>query len=355
LSAGTLITPSPSTHVIARSSGIPHYTESASNAFTYVLTCQNATGDMYSSNTFCTGGSATSGFQASGNKTYTSFTGGTNPPVKDFGVGTGVTTLISQIPQNSHIQLPSPVSFSSYTASTPYGTSNTPSVTLSKSINIKGTAAIADPLYETKIEETNIKVSLNTSTPVGTRVRAISGVDNPIIPTGYSITASENIWDSTLLLTSANTADFEATVVGGTLKHDQTDYSSNFLPIGPNYSGRSSNQYFQLAFIRTTSKFSISVVGTYTSCWVCQPTNTDWKNALSSTNGWANMFLPQSGDPSNLNPGCALAGPMNQASGTFNCTFGTFSSSGGAGLILIRFKLTAGQSMTKLTIANSTQ
>jgi len=319
---------------------------------TYTLTCQNATGDMYSNPTFCTGGSATSGFQASGNKSYTNFTGGTNPPVKDFGVGTGVTTLISQIPQNTHIQLLSPVSFASYTASTPYGGSNTPSITLSKSINIMGSTAVPD----TKVDENNISVNLSSSTsPVGSRTSAISEVDNPVTPTPYTTS-----WDESLLLINGNSAGYEAVVVGGVLKHDLTNYTS-FLPSGPNYStGRSASQYFQFAFNRSpVLKFGITIAcdtSAYSGCWISQPNNADWKTALNgSTNGWASMFTAQSGTPSNVSPGCALAGIMNGSGGTFNCTFGTLSSSSGGGLIVVRFKLNSAKSITSIKIVTSTQ
>ena len=54
------------------------------------MTVTNASGDMYTNHTFVTSDGATSGFNSPGNKTYTQF-GGANPPVRNFGVGTGVT------------------------------------------------------------------------------------------------------------------------------------------------------------------------------------------------------------------------------------------------------------------------
>ncbi len=42
----------PASPTLSYSSGIPHYTESTNNNFTYVLTVTNATGDMYTQNTF---------------------------------------------------------------------------------------------------------------------------------------------------------------------------------------------------------------------------------------------------------------------------------------------------------------
>ena len=349
LSAGTIVVPSTSNHQVLYSSGVPHYSEDSANAFTYVLTCQNASGDMYTSNTFCNGGSATSGFQASGNKTYTNFAGGTNPPAKNYGVGTGVTTLISQTPQNTHIQLVSPVSFSSYTASTPYGTSSTPSVTLSQTINIMGSTATTS-----KIDESNISISSlgSGSSSNASRTNAGSGAStpSPIFTT----------WDETV-----GVSTFEATVVGGILKHDTTNYSTGFLPseggsgIAPNYSvGRSGSQYFQVKIPRDgVLSFKINVTGTYAGCWVCLPNNSTWMTSLAgATNGWADMFKAYrgSGLPIPSDSGCAIGTLMdgNDPTATeYTCTLaGQSSGAVGSlsGLILVRWRLNPGQSITAM-------
>ena len=84
----------PPSPTLSYSSGIPHYTQASANNFTYVLTVTNASGDMYSNNTFVTQDNNTgTAFANSGNKNYTNFAGGTNPPTRNYGVGTGVTTL----------------------------------------------------------------------------------------------------------------------------------------------------------------------------------------------------------------------------------------------------------------------
>ena len=97
----------PASQTVAYSSGIAHYTESANNTFTYVATVTNASGDMYTNNTFFTSDGQGSAFQNSGSKSYTNFkdssnNSGTNPPQRNFGVGTGVTCLISNVPRNIH-------------------------------------------------------------------------------------------------------------------------------------------------------------------------------------------------------------------------------------------------------------
>ena len=56
-----------------------------------------------------------------------------------------------------------------------------------------------------------------------------------------------------------------------------------------------------------------------------------------------------SGTPNNSDNGCASGGVMTGSSGTFKCVFGEQSSSNDtANRILIRFKLTSGQSITTL-------
>lgn len=341
LSAGSTSTPSSGSHVVAYSSGIPHYTNSASNAFTYVLTCQNATGDMYTTNTFCTTGGQTNGFQTPGNKSYTDFNGGTNPPTRNYGVGTGVTTLVTQIPRDVHIQVSSTTDkFSTYTASTPYGSSGTFRANLVQTINIMGNTATT-----AKIDENNILVSsLGTGSGNSVRVNAGLGIDNP--------TPVYTTWDPTISVGSS-----EATIVGGVLNYDTTNYSSGYLPIGPNYStGRLSNQYAQFEIIRSNvSQFKIILTGSYSGCWVCMPNNSTWTTSLSGTNGWATMASAYrgSGVPTTSEPGCASGSLMTGSSGTFTCTFGTESSSNDTNnRILVRFKLTSGQSITSLSFSS---
>jgi len=331
----------PSSPTVLYSSGIPHYTQSSNNAFTYNITCLNATGDMYSNYTFLTSSGQTTGFQNGGNKTYGDFTGGTNPPVRNFGVGSGVTCTVSQIPRDLHIRLTSDTQkFSLYTASTPYGSGSTRS-TISQIINVMGTTARTDV-----IDEDNILVqTLGTGSGNARRVDAGSTGDNP--------TAVYTSW-----VASNPVATYEATVIGGDLKHDQTNYSVGHLPVGPDYSsGRSGSQYFQLEIIRSNvSEFKIVINGSYSGCWVCMPNNSAWNTSLSGTNGWADMFQAYrgSGIPNTALPGCAFAGNMTGGSGTFTCVFGTESSSNDANnRILVRFKLSSGNQINTLSFRNT--
>ena len=84
--------------------------------------------------------------------------------------------------------------------------------------------------------------------------------------------------------------------------------------------------------------------------------NSTWTTGLSATNGWANMFASYAGAgvPNNANPGCATGGVMDTNGGTFTCTFGTESSSNDSNnRVLIRFKLTSGNSISDISLSDT--
>jgi len=327
----------PSSPTLNYSSGVPHYTQASANNFTYVMTVTNASGDMYNNHTFVTSDGATSGFNSPGHKTYTQF-GGANPPVRNFGVGTGVTCLITNTVRDLHLTLTSN-HFSRYDCSTPYGSHNNQRVSYSTNINIMGTTARTNA-----IDEDNILISsLGTGSGNADRVNAGSSGDNP--------TPVYTAWSA-----NSQVAAYEAVVRGAVLRHDQTNYSTGYLPAGPNYSsGRSGAQYFQIELIRSNvSQFNIAVTGSYGGCWVCLPDNSAWTSSLSGTNGWASMFAAYrgSGIPTSSEPGCASGGNMSGSSGTFTCVFGTESSSNDSNnRILIRWRLDSGDSITAMSFS----
>jgi hypothetical protein len=164
---------------------------------------------------------------------------------------------------------------------------------------------------------------------------------------------------------SAALATYEAAVVAGVLKADQTDYSTGYLPVGPNLTSQAASQYVTFSFNRSAvSKFSILVNGSYAGCWIKLPgvsDNSSISPSGAAANGWWNMYVPydgsgvpgEAGDPTT---GCALGSVM---AGTGNgvtpfvATFGTQSSTNATGnQILVRFKLNANQSITSLSFTN---
>ena len=335
----------PASPTLSYSSGIPHYTESTNNNFTYVMTVTNATGDMYTQNSFVNSDGQTGAFQNPGGKSYTNFASGTNPPARNYGVGTGVTTLITQTPRNLHATVTSNI-FTSFDASTPYGSHNNQRVGFTTDFNIMGTTAD----FTNNVDEDAIECTVGSLTGgSATRVPAVSGADNP------SQSGASYSWGGG----SAGSIDtFEAAVRGGDLRHDQTDYSTGYLPVGPDYSsGRGGSQYFQFQFIQSSiSEFKISYTGSLAGCWVCMPDNSTWTTSLSGTNGWADMFQAYkgSGVPTTAEPGCSSGGVMDTNGGTFTCVFGTESSSNDSNnRVLIRFKLTSGNSISDISLSDT--
>ena len=334
----------PGSPTLNYSSFIPHYTQAAGNAFTYTVTVTNASGDMYTQNRLLKSDGQTAGFVNPGHKDYDDFVGGTLPPAQNFGVGSGAQIAISQAPRDLHLTLTSN-HFTSYDVVTPYGVHNNQRPSFSTNINIMGTTARTNA-----VDEDNILISgtLGSGSGNATRVPGVAASDNPS-QSGASYTWAGN--------NTGTPAVFDAIVRGAVLRHDQTNYSTGFLPAGPNLSsGRSGAQYFQFQIIRSAvSEFNINITGSYAGCKICMPDNSAWVTGLSATNGWADMFQAYSGSgtPNNANPGCSDGGAMNGSSGTFKCVFGEQSSSNDSNnRILVRVKLTSGAaSVTALSIS----
>ena len=202
-----------------------------------------------------------------------------------------------------------------------------------------------------KVYEMSVPVSGLGSTPNNANaVRVNTGTgDNPAEATSAWVSAD-------------GLPNHEAAVVAGVLKHDVVDYSTGYLPAGPNHSGHDASQYVTFAFSRTAlSQFKIEVSGAYAGCWIKLPGVSDNASVSpngAAANGWWNMFKPyigagvpgQNGD---ADRGSATGNVMTGASGTFTATFGTQTSTNATGnTILVRFKLTAGQSITALRFTN---
>jgi hypothetical protein len=287
--------------------------------------------------------SQTTGFTAGGTKLFNQFSGGTHPPARNFGVGTPVTCTVSHTPRNIHATITSN-HFNRWDVWTPYGADQNERATLSDSVNIMGTTAD----YTNNVDEDAIECTVGSLTGgSATRVKAGATGDTP--------TATYVAWDGNA---AGTPAVYESIVRGGDLRHDETNYSTGWLPAGPNLSsGRSGSQYFQFQFIQSAiSQFNISYTGALAGCWVCMPDNSTWTTSLSGTNGWANMFQAYigSGVPSNANPGCSSGGVMDTNGGTFTCVFGTESSSNDSNnRVLIRFKLTSGNSISDISLSDT--
>lgn len=325
---------------VAYSSTVPHLT--SSSVFTLTFKTNKLSGDTYpTSDTFVTG-TAGGAFGAPGSLTY---------------AAAGIATPLAQ---NAYASTYTDNLTTTSSVISGFGSSSTgPSISVANGY-ATGTQAFAPGvtvLYKTgtsnQIEETSIPVnSVGTGSGNGSRIL------NPGSTDTASYSANATAFNSQTSILTAS----DATVVAAVLKHDQTNYSTGYLPVGPDLSsGRSGSQYFTFKFTRTVvSKFDIKYTGMLAGLWVALPGSSI--DTSSTLNGWLTLAtayngsgIPGAGAGGNGSNGCAVGGtvPLNaaQTNKRVTATFGTVSSSSTAtNEIYVRIKLTAGQTITALSI-----
>jgi hypothetical protein len=337
----TTMTP-PGSTTLLYSSTVPFYTNV--NQFAIGTTVANVSGNMYPTSNVLASGTAGGSFAAPASVNYNASNIGSNT-LNAFQSASFTTTATIITGFGSSATGPSLSVNNSYATGTLTLTTALANIVLYKS----GTA--------TAIDEGNIVV-----TSVGTGSGNAYRIVNPGTGNTPTYTGSEAAFNSQ----SSTLQTYDATVVGsgsqGVLKHDQTNYSSGYLPVGPDLSsGRSGTQYFTFTFVRTTvSKFDITYAGNVAGMWVALPGSVI--DSSSSANGWINMSQAYAGSgypgvnsPGNGSDGCSLGGVVQLnttvASTSKTCTFGTVSSSSTAtNEIYIRIALTAGQTVTGLSL-----
>ena len=183
-----------------------------------------------------------------------------------------------------------------------------------------------------------------------------------------SYTSSTNFYTNSVYGESSDpgvSGTKEATIRLGVLKYDVTDYSSGYLPAGPDRSGDTGTQYFTFAFRRkAVAGFNINITSSgIAGLWIAAP-GTAIDNS-STLNGWlrsdqvyAGSGIPggDTGNNGNGSDGCAANSgarivASTALSGNYNMTLGTENMSNATGnVVLIRIALTSGQSVTSLSI-----
>jgi len=157
----------------------------------------------------------------------------------------------------------------------------------------------------------------------------------------------------------------EATIRLGVLKHDTTDYSTGYLPVGPDRSSDTGTQYFTFAFRRSNmANFDINITSTgIAGLWIAAPGTAI--DSASGLNGWlrADTTYGGSGVPGsdtgnggNGSDGCAFTSgdriaASTSLSGGYTMTLGSENGSNATGnVVLVRIALTSGQSVTALSV-----
>ena len=330
-------------NVCSYSSTIPHLT--SSSQFQLTANVSKLSGDTYPlTDTFVTG-TAAGALSAPQSITYSA---------------AGITTPLAR---NLYVSSGSAYITTTAAVRTGFGSSTSgPSLTAqnSYSTGVQNFAPGSTVLYKTgtstQIEETSIPVN-NVGIGSGNGARVI----NPG-STGTPAITSRSLFNSQ----NTTLETYDATVVAAVLKHDTTDYSTGFIPSGPDLStGRSGDQYFTFKFTRTTvSKFDIKYTGTIAGMWIALPGSAI--DTTSGLNGWLDMTtsyngsgLPGVNGLGNGSNGCAVNGPVTVntpvTNATKTATFGTESSSNSANYeIFVRIKLTSGQTVSAISIETAT-
>ena len=333
-----------SSSTLLYSSTIPHYTNATQ--FTIGTTVANVSGNMYPTSNTLASGTAGGAFAAPASVNYNASNVGSNT-LNAFQTASFTTTA---------------------NITTGFGASSTgPQLSVNNSYST-GTLTLTTALANTVLWKSGTATAIDEGNIVFTS--AVGGSTTPsayrIINPGTGNTPVYTANASTFNSQSSTLQTYDAVVVGsstqGVLKHDQTNYSTGYLPVGPNLSsGRSGTQYFTFKFVRAAvSKFDITYAGNIAGMWVALPGSAI--DSSSSANGWINMAVAFAGagypgvnSPGNGSDGCALGGVVSLnttvASTSKTCTFGTVSSSSTAtNEIYVRIALTSGQSVTGLSL-----
>jgi hypothetical protein len=197
----------------------------------------------------------------------------------------------------------------------------------------------------------------------GLRITGLgSAADNPAFNSATNY-YTDNAWSGAETIAGTQ----EAVVRWGTLDHFTTDFSSGYLPSGPDLAtGRSGTQYFTFAFRRATmANFDISLNSStgITGLWIAAPGTTI--DDASTQNGWidgtvqyAGSGVPgdDTGNGGNGSLGCALTGADVIPTGTsinaaYTMTLGSENSSNSTGNnVLVRIALASGETLTSVSV-----
>jgi hypothetical protein len=359
------------TNTVVYSSTIPHLTSGAT--FRLKGNLANLSGDTYSGNANVTSATGAGGaFNAPNTVTWAGTAGpagyaGTVPLPRYF----CNTTYGGAYNGTLYYETSANVVTSGFGANT-YGptltvTNNYYSATTSNvATSPTGFAPGVTVLYKNgttvQIEETSIPVnSVGVGSGNGYRIANPGSTNNPVY------TGSEAAFNSQ----TSTLQTYDAINIGsgsqGVITWSQTNFSTGYLPVGPNLSGQSATQYFTVKFVRTAvSKFDVKYTGTIAGLWIALPGLTESSNYGAATNGWFDMSTayagagtPGTGALANGSAGCAVGGVavLNsaQTNKSITGTFGALSSTNSTGNeIYVRVALTSGQSLTALTMETAT-
>ena len=214
-------------------SGIPHYT--SANNFTLNYTIQNISGNLYANSPSLSVSTAGAFSAPTTRSTWPSINASLTTPLtaNNTTTHTGIAFSLPIITGFGQSATKPTIAFSN-------GYGSTGGVSTTSLAGWTGRTVLYKTGTSNTVEETNISTT------------AISGT------TGQRIIISPNTGDnapytgseSTYTPADASIGSSEAKNVANTIRYDVTDYSTGFLPVGPNYSTHDASQYFTFKFTK---------------------------------------------------------------------------------------------------------
>jgi len=260
------------------------------------------------------------------------------------------------------------------------------------SVNINASARAVAQLQANINNVNGTSTTVTLPTKINVYSQSITGFDeeNINVPTTLGSTFTDNGKRVALGLTGDNPAytpaDFytndawsgaetvagtdEAIVRWGQLKHHTVDYSTGYLPVGPDvFTGRGGAQYFTFAFRRANlANFDIILTGKVHGVWIAAP-GSGIDASANSTNGWVDCNasyggagLPgtNTGAGGNGSNGCALTSsdriPLNtvMTNQSYTQTLGSENLSNATGRnCLVRIRLESGDYLSSIAIGEA--
>jgi hypothetical protein len=185
------------------------------------------------------------------------------------------------------------------------------------------------------------------STQAGVKRVALPDTTRPVT----SIIDWATDWNSGSAGNLGDLQTWEAPIIGGTAFASRTDYSTGYLPQGPNFTTKPATQFISFKIQRITNRLKLEILGSYSGVYIKLPgISNDMPNAI---NGWwdgnkqanhAPLYWP--GHPT-ANDGCLL----NTTDNVTEFTFGNISSAYSTeNIILVRFVLTGDDEIRSIRI-----
>ena len=351
-------------------SGIPYYNSGSPSLTLSGITIANLTGKAYRD--------FNAPFQV---KSGTNFEGTTQNAITDqdytyADIDGSTTFLTGGIPQED-VGVASPYAIGNITIPITSGSVRTVEELRVRAINCNGNGAFHN-LTATKVQVHTaaqsgvheISTSVSNSLGATHADNAVRIFDfNAATTNTPAYTGSTNFYTNNVYTEASDpgvAGTQEASIRIGILKHDVTNYSTGFLPVGPNRSGDTGTQFATFAFRRTAvASFTLNLISPtgILGAFIALPgAGTD---NSSSLNGWLDCAVQYNGSGrpgqnlgagGNGSNGVASTGSdrilsNTSLNGSFTMNLGTENMTNSTGNVcLVRFALTSGQSITSFSI-----